>query len=55
MAAVPNPFLLPSIVALGLKKASPWRVFLACWAGKSIAYIVMAFVGYFGLHLLGIN
>lgn len=55
MALIPNPFLLPAIIALGLKRASPLKVFLACWAGKGLLYIGMAFVGYFGLHLLGIN
>lgn len=55
MALVPNPFLLPAIITLGLKRASSWKVFLACWAGKGLLYIGMAFAGYFGLHLLGVN
>jgi membrane protein YqaA with SNARE-associated domain len=51
----PNPFLVPALLISGARQTSFWRVFLACWAGKTILFLTLAFLGYFGLALLAKN
>jgi membrane protein YqaA with SNARE-associated domain len=50
MSVIPNPFQLPSLLILGAKRASFWKVFAACWVGRTILYVFLAYMGYFGLH-----
>ena len=51
MSVIPNPFQLPVLITLGAQRASFWKVFIACWAGRTIFYIFLAYLGYFGLQL----
>jgi membrane protein YqaA with SNARE-associated domain len=46
----PNPFLVPALLISGVRQVSFWRVFLPCWAGRTILYLVLAFAGNFGWH-----
>jgi len=50
MALIPNPFQIPAFLTLGAERASFWKVFIACLAGRTILYIFLAYLGYFGLH-----
>ena len=52
ISLIPNPFLMPTLLTLGARQTSLWRVFLACFMGKMIYYILLAFLGLFDLHYL---
>jgi membrane protein DedA with SNARE-associated domain len=52
LSFVPNPILTPVIISMGATRY-PFRKFLfACWAGKTLQTMVLAYLGYFGLRFL---
>jgi membrane protein YqaA with SNARE-associated domain len=55
MSVIPNPFQLPALLTLGAQRASFWKVFVACLAGRTIFYMFLAYLGYFGLYYWRIN
>ncbi|MGP8080814.1 MAG: YqaA family protein [Dehalococcoidales bacterium] len=50
MSVIPNPFQLPALLTLGAERFSFWKVFIACLAGRTILYLFLAYLGYFGLR-----
>ena len=52
LSIYPNPVLTPMVLGMGAKRFSFTKFFLACLAGKLVFTIVLAFLGYFGLHSL---
>jgi membrane protein YqaA with SNARE-associated domain len=58
LSIYPNPVLTPLVLGMGATRFSFTKFFLACWAGKTVMTMILAFFGYFGLrsllHFLGI-
>ena len=58
LSIYPNPVLTPMVLGMGATRFSFTKFFLACWAGKTVMSMLLAFLGYFGLrsllHFLGI-
>ena len=50
MAAIFNPIFYPFAVALGMLRFKLMQFFLATWAGRTIKNMVLAYLGYLGLH-----
>ena len=50
-AATPLPFDVLGIVA-GILRYPFWKFFIACWLGKTIANIIIAYAGFYGWELL---
>ncbi|MGA7678369.1 MAG: VTT domain-containing protein [Dehalococcoidia bacterium] len=58
LSIYPNPVLTPMVLGMGATRFSFTKFFLACWAGKTVMSMLLAFLGYFGLrsllHFLGV-
>jgi membrane protein YqaA with SNARE-associated domain len=58
LAIYPNPVFTPLVLGMGASRFSFAKFFVACWAGKTVMTVVLAFFGYFGLrsllHFLGV-
>jgi membrane protein YqaA with SNARE-associated domain len=58
LSIYPNPVLTPVVIGMGATRFSFTKFFLACWTGKTVMAMLLAFLGYFGLrsllHFLGI-
>jgi membrane protein YqaA with SNARE-associated domain len=52
MNVLPNPFQFPALLTLGARRVSFWKVFLACWSGRTVFYMFLAYLGYFSLSYL---
>jgi len=50
ISAVLSPFFYPFAVFLGMVRFGWVRFFLATWAGRTAKSMVLAYLGYFGLH-----
>lgn len=48
----PNPLLMPILVTMGINRARAWKVAIACWLGYSVLFLVLAFLGHYGLSSL---
>ena len=51
MSIIPFVFDIVGIIA-GALRMPLWRFFLACWAGRTISYIIMAYLADFGLEVM---
>jgi uncharacterized membrane protein YdjX (TVP38/TMEM64 family) len=49
LSMVPNPFLMPLLVTMGINKVAAWKIALTTWAGNLVMFIVIAAVGHYGL------
>ena len=58
LSIYPNPVLTPVVLGMGATRFNFAKFFFACWAGKTVMTMVLAFLGYFGLrsllHFLGV-
>ncbi len=54
LSVFPNPFSTPLFVSLGAARFNIPKFLIACWAGQTIQAVIIAYLGYFGLHSLGI-
>jgi membrane protein YqaA with SNARE-associated domain len=58
LSIYPNPVLTPVVLGMGATRFSFTKFFLACWTGKTVMAMLLAFLGYFGLrsllHFLGV-
>ena len=54
LSIIPNPLLTPMILSLGAVRFNFMKFLLACWAGLTIQAMILAYLGHFGLHSLGI-
>jgi uncharacterized membrane protein YdjX (TVP38/TMEM64 family) len=52
LSIYPNPVLAPVVIGMGATRFSFTKFFLACWAGKTVMAMLLAYLGYFGLHSL---
>jgi membrane protein DedA with SNARE-associated domain len=50
MAAIFNPIFYPFAVALGMFRFKLIQFFLATWAGRTVKNMILAYLGYLGLH-----
>jgi membrane protein YqaA with SNARE-associated domain len=50
LSIYPNPVFPLVVLGMGAKRFSFGKFFIACWAGKTIMTMVLAFLGYFGLR-----
>jgi membrane protein DedA with SNARE-associated domain len=50
VSALLSPFFYPFAVFLGMLHFGWVRFFLATWAGRTVKSMVLAYLGYFGLH-----
>ena len=48
----PNPLLMPMLITLGINRFRIWKVALACWLGSSVLFLILAFLGHYGLGSL---
>ena len=48
-AMLPNPFLMPLLITMGINKVAAWKIAVTVWAGDIIMYVVIAAVGHYGL------
>ena len=48
-ATFPNPFLMPLLVTMGINRYQAWKVALACWMGSAVMFLVLAYLGHYGL------
>jgi uncharacterized membrane protein YdjX (TVP38/TMEM64 family) len=48
----PNPLLMPLLVTMGISRFPAWKVAIACWIGHSVLFLVIAFLGHYGLGSL---
>ena len=48
----PNPLLMPLLVTMGISRFRAWKVATACWMGHSVLFLVLAFLGHYGLGSL---
>lgn len=53
LSAIPNPFFDLAGLAAGTLRFPVWQFLLACWAGKTIKTVVVAYLGAGSLHVLG--
>jgi uncharacterized membrane protein YdjX (TVP38/TMEM64 family) len=49
LSMVPNPFLMPLLVTMGINKVAAWKVAVTAWAGDIVMFVVIAAVGHYGL------
>jgi membrane protein YqaA with SNARE-associated domain len=58
LSIYPNPVLTPMVLGMGATRFSFTKFFIACWGGKTVMTLLLAFLGYFGLrsllHFLGV-
>ena len=58
LSIFPNPVLTPMVLGMGATRFRFTKFFLACWAGKTVQAMILAYLGYFGLrsllHFLGV-
>ncbi len=52
LSIYPNPVFTPMVLGMGATRFSFAKFFVACWIGKTVMSMVLAFLGYFGLHSL---
>ena len=52
LSIYPNPILTPMVLSMGAMRFRFTRFFLACWAGKTVQAMVLAYLGYLGLRSL---
>jgi membrane protein YqaA with SNARE-associated domain len=52
LSIYPNPVITPMIIGMGATRFRFTKFFLACWAGKTVQSIILAYLGYFGLRSL---
>jgi uncharacterized membrane protein YdjX (TVP38/TMEM64 family) len=45
----PNPLLMPLLITMGIGRIRVWKVATACWMGHSVLFLVLAFLGHYGL------
>ncbi|MDD5289172.1 MAG: VTT domain-containing protein [Dehalococcoidales bacterium] len=48
----PNPLLMPLLVTMGISRVRVWKVTISCWLGHSVLFLVLAFLGHYGLASL---
>jgi uncharacterized membrane protein YdjX (TVP38/TMEM64 family) len=48
----PNPLLMPLLLTMGIHRVRSWKVAVACWLGHSVMFLVLAFLGHYGLGSL---
>ncbi len=48
----PNPLLMPILITMGINRFQAWKVALASWLGNSVMFLVLAFLGHYGLGSL---
>jgi uncharacterized membrane protein YdjX (TVP38/TMEM64 family) len=48
----PNPLLMPVLFTMGINRTRAWKVAIACWMGHSVLFLVLAFLGHYGLASL---
>jgi membrane protein YqaA with SNARE-associated domain len=58
LSIYPNPVLTPVVLGMGATRFRFTKFFLACWVGKTVQTMILAYLGYFGLrpllHFLGV-
>jgi membrane protein YqaA with SNARE-associated domain len=54
LSIFPNPLLTPMVLSLGAARFNFMKFLLACWAGQTVQAMILAYLGHFGLHSLGI-
>lgn len=52
LSIYPNPVLTPMVLGMGATRFSFTKFSFACWAGKTAQAMLLAYLGYFGLHSL---
>jgi membrane protein YqaA with SNARE-associated domain len=48
----PNPFLMPLLITTGINRLRAWKVGVACLLGHSVMFLILAFLGHYGLGSL---
>jgi uncharacterized membrane protein YdjX (TVP38/TMEM64 family) len=49
LSMVPNPFLMPLLVTMGINKVAAWKIAVTAWAGNIVMFVAIAAVGHYGL------
>jgi uncharacterized membrane protein YdjX (TVP38/TMEM64 family) len=52
LSIFPNPILMPLLFTMGIHRVRAWKVAIACWLGHSVMFLVLAFLGHYGLGSL---